>query len=78
MSENVLPMFSSRSFMVSCLIFKSSNHSEFIVVYGQNSFTIKTITENSKCWCVMDVEKLEPLRECDGNVKWDSFCGKQY
>ena len=30
MSENVLPLFSSRSLMVSCLIFKSSSHSEFI------------------------------------------------
>ena len=34
MLENVLPMFSSRSFMVSCLIFKSLNHFEFIFVYG--------------------------------------------
>ena len=32
-SENVLPMFSSRSFMVFCLIFKSLSHSEFIFVY---------------------------------------------
>ena len=30
MSENVLPMFSSRSFMVSCLIFKSLSYLEFI------------------------------------------------
>ena len=34
MSENALPMFSSRSFMVSCFIFKSLNHFEFIFVYG--------------------------------------------
>ena len=34
MSENVLPMFSSRSFMVSCLMFKSLSHFEFIFVYG--------------------------------------------
>ena len=34
MSENVLPMFSSRSFMVYCLIFKSLSHFEFIFVYG--------------------------------------------
>ena len=34
MSENVLPMFSSRSFMVSCLIFRSLIHFEFIFVYG--------------------------------------------
>ena len=34
MSENVLPMFSSRSFRVSCLIFKSLSHFEFIFVPG--------------------------------------------
>ena len=32
MSENVLPMISS-SFMVSCLVFKSLSHVEFIFVY---------------------------------------------
>ena len=35
MSENVLPMFSSRSFMVSCLIFKSLSPFQFIFVYGE-------------------------------------------
>ena len=35
MSENVFLMFSSRSFMVSCLIFKSLNYCEFISVYGK-------------------------------------------
>ena len=34
MSENVLLMFSSRSFMVSCLIFKSLSHFELILVCG--------------------------------------------
>ena len=34
MSENVLPMFSSRRFMVSCLIFKPLSNSEFIFVHG--------------------------------------------
>uniref|UniRef100_A0A8D1AZ89 Uncharacterized protein n=1 Tax=Sus scrofa TaxID=9823 RepID=A0A8D1AZ89_PIG len=34
MSENVLPMFSSRSLMVSCLVFKSFSHFEFIFVCG--------------------------------------------
>ena len=34
MPENVLPMLSSRSFMVSCLIFKFLSHFEFIFVYG--------------------------------------------
>ena len=34
MSENVLPVFFSRSFMVSYLIFRSLSHFEFIFVYG--------------------------------------------
>ena len=34
MSENVLPMFSYRSLMVSCFKFKSLSHLEFIVVFG--------------------------------------------
>ena len=34
MSENVLPMLSSKSFMESSLIFKSLSHFEFIFVYG--------------------------------------------
>ena len=33
MSENVLPTFSP-SFMVSCLVFKSLSHFEFIFVHG--------------------------------------------
>ena len=33
MSETVLPIFSSRSFVVSCLI-KSLSHFEFILVYN--------------------------------------------
>ena len=35
MSENILPMFLSRSFMVSGLTFKSLIHFEFIFVYGE-------------------------------------------
>ena len=34
MSKNVLPMFSSKSFIVSSLTFRSFIHFEFIVVYG--------------------------------------------
>ena len=34
MSKSVLPMFSSRSFIVSGLIFRSLIHFEFIYVYG--------------------------------------------
>ena len=39
MSENVLPMFSSRSFMESCLIFKSLSHFEFVSVYGMKEYS---------------------------------------
>ena len=39
MSENVLPMISSRSLMVSCLIFKSLSHLEFIFVLGVRVFS---------------------------------------
>ena len=34
LSQSVLPTSFSRSFMVSCLIFRSSKHSEFTFVYG--------------------------------------------
>ena len=34
MSENVLPVFSSRSLVMYCLIFKSLSHFEFIFVHG--------------------------------------------
>ena len=34
MSENVLPIFSSRSLMVLCLMFRSLSHFEFIFVHG--------------------------------------------
>ena len=34
MSENILPMFSSRSLIVSCLMFKSLSHFELIFVHG--------------------------------------------
>ena len=34
MLESVLPMFSSRSFIVSGLTFRSSIHFEFVLVYG--------------------------------------------
>ena len=34
MSESVLPMLSSKSLVVSCLVFKSLSHFEFIFVFG--------------------------------------------
>ena len=35
MSENVLPVISSRSFMMSCLMFKLLSHFKLIFVYGE-------------------------------------------
>ena len=35
MSKNVLLMFSYRSFMVACPVFRSLNHFEFIFVCGE-------------------------------------------
>ena len=40
MSEHVLPMFSSKSFIVSDLTFRSLIHFEFIFVYGVREFLI--------------------------------------
>ena len=37
--ENVLLLFSSQSFMVSCLVFKSLSYFEFIFVYGVRMFS---------------------------------------
>ena len=37
-SENILPIISSRHFMVSCLMFKSLSHFEFIFIYGVSGF----------------------------------------
>jgi len=47
MSESVLPMFSSRSFIVSGLMFRSLIHFEFIFVYGVrkcSSFILFVVT----------------------------------
>ena len=40
MSESVLPLFSSRSFIVSGLMFRSLIHFEFIFVYGVRKCSI--------------------------------------
>ena len=40
MLESVLPMFSSRSFLVSCLTFRYVIHFEFIFVYGVESLLV--------------------------------------
>ena len=48
MSESVLPMFSSRSFIVSGLTFRSLIHFEFIFVYGVRIFHL--LTWDQVCW----------------------------
>ena len=45
MSESVLPMFSSRSFIVSGLTFRSLIHFEFIFVYGVRIFHLLTLDQ---------------------------------
>ena len=45
MSESVLPMFSSRSFIVSGLIFRSLNHFEFIFLYGVRKCSSLTLSD---------------------------------
>ena len=39
MSKNVLPMFSSKNFIVSVLMFRSFTHFEFIFVYGVRKYS---------------------------------------
>ena len=39
MSKSVLPMFSSKSYMVSGLTFRSLIHFEFIFVYGVREYS---------------------------------------
>ena len=46
MSKNVLSMFSSRSFMVLSLTFRSSSHFEFIFVYG-----VRKCSHSFSCSC---------------------------
>ena len=51
MSEGVLPMFSSRSFIVSGLTFRSLIHFEFIFVYGVrkcSSFILLQVVDQFK------------------------------
>ena len=38
MSEDVLPLFSAKSFIMACLMFKSLKHFEFIFVYVYSHF----------------------------------------
>ena len=56
MSESVLPMFSSRSFIVSGLTFRSLIHFEFIFVYG-----VRKCSKNTFESVLMRWMKPEPI-----------------
>ena len=45
MSESVLPMFSSRSFIVSGLTFRSLIHDEFTFVYGVRKYHVTSFNK---------------------------------
>ena len=47
MLENVLPMFSSKNFIVSGLMFRSLIHFEFIFVYGVRKFSATAMSLQS-------------------------------
>ena len=50
MSQNVLPMFSSKSFIVSCLIFKSLSHLGFCL-FVFYKFIYLFLAELGLCGC---------------------------
>ena len=39
MLDNILPTFSSMSFMISCLMFKSLSYFEFIFIHGESVYS---------------------------------------
>ena len=61
MSESVLPMFSSRSFIVSGLTFRSLIHFEFIFVYGVRKWNFSlNCSMQALSWSLWDlVPRLE-------------------
>ena len=61
MSESVLPMFSSRSFIVSGLMFRSLIHFEFIFVYGVRMEYYSAIKKNTSESVLMRWMNLEPI-----------------
>ena len=69
MSESVLPMFSSKGFIVSGLTFRSLIHFEFIFVYGAYKFlkgksdglVFPSLSEFSTVYC-------DPHSQCDHSV----------
>ena len=78
MSESVLPMFSSRSFIVPGLAFRSLTHFEFIFVYGVSvlvSFFYKWLTSFPSHSRLLD--DLPPRIKAKIN-KWDLIKIKRF
>ena len=80
--KNISPVFSSRNFIVSCLTFRSSNHLEFIFVYGMrmcSNFIDLHVPSNfptSTCWrnCLHYVEStLWPWNKSNLIMVYDPF-----
>ena len=67
MSENVLPVFSSRSFMVSRLTFKSLSHFEFIFVCGVSHFEFIFV-----CQCNF-IDFCEAIRLCQHHLLYKLY-----
>ena len=63
MSESVLPMFSSTSFIVSDLMFRSLIHVEFIFVYGVRNKTLES---------PLDCKETQPVHS-KGDQSWVFF-----
>ena len=65
MSESVLPMFSSRSFVVSGLIFRILVHFEFIFVYGvrkcSSFILLQVVDQFSQHHCFKQMVSLVPF-----------------
>ena len=73
MSENVLPMLSSRSFTVSCLAFKFLKHFEFIFVYHLNHLKMYSSVElNTFTWLCAIITTIHPHKTFH-LVKWKLF-----
>ena len=77
--QRVFPMFSSRSFMVSCLTFRFLNHFEFIFVYGMRKCSfLKIFYLFFGCvWLCAGFLQLQRAGATLHRGAWASHCGAQ-
>ena len=70
MSESVLPMFSSKSFIVSGLKFRSLIHFEFILVYGVKKCSATAVKSLQSCPTLCDpIDDSPPSSTVPGILK---------